>query len=159
MSHCVKTSWNPCCHICGKYKGCFFIRVKTLVILHSFYHMTSTRELLLSAGRQAQWAPPSLLIEELTYSNQLNEGHREVVLVSHVRGLVLLVYAGDGEAEQRQQGDDAEAEVDLHQVGQLRPRFDLQEGADRESGLNKAKPIWCSWCQREGRICSPVHMV
>lgn len=52
----------------------------------------------------------------LTYSNQLDERHGEVVLVRHVRVHALLVDAGQGEAEQRQQRRYGEAEVELEQT-------------------------------------------
>lgn len=49
----------------------------------------------------------------LTYSNQLDERHSEVVLIRHTSVLVLLVDAVQGEAEQCQQRRYGEAEVEL----------------------------------------------
>ncbi len=62
----------------------------------------------------------------LTYSNQLDERYSEVVLIRRIRVHVLLVDAGQGEAEQRQQRRYCEAEVELEQTRQLRPRLYLQ---------------------------------
>lgn len=52
----------------------------------------------------------------LTYSDQLDEGYGEVVLIRHLCVHVLLVDAGYGEAKQRQQRRDGEAEVELEQT-------------------------------------------
>ena len=52
----------------------------------------------------------------LTYSDQLDEGYGEVVLIRHLCVHVLLVDAGYGEAKQRQQRHDGEAEVELEQT-------------------------------------------
>lgn len=74
-----------------------------------------------------------LALNKLTYSNQLDQRHSEVVLIGHVRVRVLLVEAGHGEAEQRQQRQYGEAEIDLQQARQLRPALYLQQhGKDKE---------------------------
>lgn len=76
----------------------------------------------------------------LTYSNELNDGHGEVVLVGHVRVHVLLVDAVRGEAEQRQQRRDGEAEVELHQRRQLRPGLYLR--AEETGRKKECKTTW-----------------
>lgn len=76
-------------------------------------------------------------VTALTYSNKLNDGHGEVVLVRHVCVHVLLVDAVRGEAEQRQQRHNGEAEVELHQRRQLRPGLYLQ--VEETEGIKNVK--------------------
>lgn len=73
----------------------------------------------------------------LTYSDQLDEGYGEVVLIRHLCVHVLLVDAGYGEAKQHQQRRDGEAEVELEQTWELRPALYLQEGGDGEATRHK----------------------
>lgn len=77
----------------------------------------------------------------LTYSDQLDERHGEVVLMRHVCVHALLVDAGQGEAQQRQQRCYGEAEVELDQTWELRPGLYLQQGGDMERTKNVKRPV------------------
>lgn len=60
--------------------------------------------------------PQADKVMALTYSDQLDERYSEVVVIRHICVHVLLVDAGDGEAEQRQQRSYGEAEVEFEQT-------------------------------------------
>lgn len=75
---------------------------------------------------------PAGAVMVLTYSHQLDKRYSEVVLISHLCAHVLLVDAGQGEAEQSQQRRYGEAEIELQQTWQLWPGLYLQEGGDGE---------------------------
>lgn len=121
-----------------------------------------------SEKQNVQFTAPKRLTENtraktppvLTQSDELDDGHGEVVLIRHVCVRVLLVDAVRGEAEQRQQRRQGEAEVELHRRRQLRPGLDLREETRGQGTIKRTQShlkLKSVFCGVEG--VSPVHMV